>query len=237
MNAFCTYSCSFQVFHYDFTSACMCFVGIVFTILTTFVSLFNSIIIMKRQSALTFFVILCILFMQCSIPIASSEQCASLFNEKNVHVYPVHVLSDSSDFDSTMARNIAAYINSTKHFTASVAKINPSASGLWFNNEAKMLKRSNSAFTSFLKAYSGDQYGLLVEFLMQPRGPVAVHIILVDNRESKPVYVRLINSHNPVFARMAPKTKDDCLALFKEVFGHDMQELHEKFKPQTEVVK
>jgi hypothetical protein len=180
----------------------------------------------KRSLILSISVLIVLTLTRCGAPMLSLNKKKLIFENKTVYVYPVHVLRASSNFDSTTSKQIVTFINQQGGFKAVYNSKIPGVNSTWGVNEAKMFKNSFRAFTNCIKPDTAIvEYGLLVEFLYQPFGIVGVHYYLVDNKESKGVILRILNSHNKTFQEINPKNNMDAFNLFCKEFTNDKNEL------------
>lgn len=160
------------------------------------------------------------------IPFTEKLNQQDLFKGKTVYVYPVHILTATSGFDTTLSNQVAEFISTIPAMEAKVIKSIPSVNSEWGMNEAKMFNRSFNAFSESARLDSNMvEYGLLVEVLLQPNSVVGVHYYIVYNKDGKAVIGHIINSHDPNFQSINPKTSDEGIEVFKKVFAQDMIKL------------
>lgn len=157
------------------------------------------------------------------IPVTEKINKQNLFKGKTVFVYPVHLLTASSSFDTTLAHQVANFVETIPDMHVKVIQSIPSVNSEWSMNEAKMFIQSFSAFSESSKSDSDlVEYGLLVEVLLQPNSVVGVHYYILYNKDGKAVIGHIINSHDTNFKSINPKTSEEGIQVFKKVFAQDM---------------
>lgn len=151
-----------------------------------------------------------------------------VFKNKTISVYPVHVLTANSNFDSIIAKKIVNYINEKENLKAVFVNQIPPVNSKWYMNEAKMFSLSVNSFIPYIKTNdkTGD-YCLLVEFLKLPR-EICVHYYLIDKVEGKAVCAGLCNSDHKEHKMINPKTDDDALKLFELLFDKNIENIKNK---------
>ncbi len=148
-----------------------------------------------------------------------------VFQNKTISVYPVHLLTGNSDFNTNISTQIVDYLNKKENLKAVLVYQTPPVNSQWYMNEAKMFSKSVNSFIPYIKTNdkTGD-YCLLVEFLKQPR-EICVHYYLIDKATGKAVCAGLCNSDHKEHRLINPKTDEDAFTLFKVLFDKNIEEI------------
>ena len=159
------------------------------------------------------------------VKFAAQTERKQLFQNKTISVYPVHILTANSDFNTNISTLIVDYLNKKENLKAVLVYQTPPVNSQWYMNEAKMFSKSVNSFIPYIKTNdkTGD-FCLLVEFLKQPR-EICVHYYLIDKATGKAVCAGLCNSDHKEHRLINPKTDEDAFTLFKVLFDKNIEEI------------
>jgi len=160
------------------------------------------------------------------------QQAAFLarIGKTSITVFPAAVRRSAVTYDDGASAKLADFLNKSGLADAKASNRHVQITGPWRHNQARMLKESAKEFGEYVRANTIEtQYALLPEYLGGRTEAGGIHAYIVD-AQGTVVFQVLLNSHWPEFAKVKPKTEDECTTVLIDVL-RDRLKTHTSQKP------
>lgn len=190
---------------------------------------------MKTASAISPAVLLSVIAFGCSEPLVNKE-AATRFQQSlgstTITVFPTFVrAADGISYDDASAARIAEFFARNSLAKTVLVSEKISLAGTKQPYQQDRFRESLHLFANSVQLSTVDtDYAMVAEYLVAPakNGGEAVggiHCYLV-NRRGEPVFLVMLNSHDEIFAKAAPKTVTEATAVLLDVLENRLKERH-----------